>query len=276
MNVGNIVKVKLLEEIKSTLDDNNSLDKMPFMPEMVKFCGKKFRIKKLANFVYKNKKGIRAINNAILLDNIYCDGSSHNGCVKSCSIFWRKEWLTHCADENYEHFNHNVSYNTNLVEFKTIINDSYYCQSSQLQYFSKALNIFVKSKYLFKEFFAGNKPVILIIINVFYHLELKNLHIINYSLCWIIKGNKVTTPSESLNLEKGDLVEIRSKEEIIRTLDKTGKNRGMLFSQEMHSFCGQKFRVRSKLNRMITEDTGKMVEIKNTVLLEGLTCNGNC
>ncbi len=47
----------------------------------------------------------------------------------------------------------------------------------------------------------------------------------------------------SRKLAIGDLVEVRSREEILRTLDDKGQLDGMPFMPEMFHFCGQKFKV---------------------------------
>jgi len=44
-------------------------------------------------------------------------------------------------------------------------------------------------------------------------------------------------------LRAGDWVEVRSKEEILRTLDKTGRMEGLPFMPQMFQYCGQRFRV---------------------------------
>jgi hypothetical protein len=46
-----------------------------------------------------------------------------------------------------------------------------------------------------------------------------------------------------LNLRVGDWVEVRSKEEILKTLDSKGQIDGMPFMPEMFSFCGKRFQV---------------------------------
>ena len=44
-------------------------------------------------------------------------------------------------------------------------------------------------------------------------------------------------------LSVGEWVEVRSKEEILRTLDRHGQLDGMPFMPEMFAFCGKQFRV---------------------------------
>jgi hypothetical protein len=43
----------------------------------------------------------------------------------------------------------------------------------------------------------------------------------------------------------------------------------------MLPFCGGKYRVQSRADRIILENTGEMLPLKNTVILEGLTCDGH-
>jgi hypothetical protein len=56
-------------------------------------------------------------------------------------------------------------------------------------------------------------------------------------------------------------------------LDKNGRNRGLHFSADMRLFCGKQYRVRSRAGRLITEGTGRMRGIPNTVMLEGVTAD---
>jgi hypothetical protein len=80
---------------------------------------------------------------------------------------------------------------------------------------------------------------------------------------------------ETLNLEAGDWVEVRSTKEIFATLDEKGKLRGLAFTPEMMKFCGRRFRVFKKLDRIILEATGELRKIKTpTVLLEDVFCDG--
>jgi hypothetical protein len=78
-----------------------------------------------------------------------------------------------------------------------------------------------------------------------------------------------------LNLLSGDLVEVRSAKEIFATLDGQDKLRGLRFTPEMEKFCGKRFKVYRRLNKIILEATGELRSIKTpTVLLEGVFCDG--
>jgi hypothetical protein len=88
-------------------------------------------------------------------------------------------------------------------------------------------------------------------------------------------GNGSVTPSESLGLQPGELVEVKSAREISLTLDRRGRNRGLEFTASMLPFCGRQFKVRNRVERMILETSGEMRQIGNTVILEGVTCDGH-
>jgi hypothetical protein len=79
---------------------------------------------------------------------------------------------------------------------------------------------------------------------------------------------------EKLNLQPGELVEVRSREEILSTLDANGLNKGLLLMPEMLQFCGQRFKVFKRVERFVLEHTGEFRRMKNTVLLDGVLCDG--
>lgn len=79
---------------------------------------------------------------------------------------------------------------------------------------------------------------------------------------------------EAQNLQPGEWVEVRSREEILRTLDQQAKHRGLRFVPEMFDFCGRRFRVLKRVEKICIENTPDVRRIRNTVLLEGGTCTG--
>jgi hypothetical protein len=73
----------------------------------------------------------------------------------------------------------------------------------------------------------------------------------------------------------GDWVEVRSKEEILRTLDKDGRLDGMPFMPEMFAYCGRRFRVYRRAHKTcdtVYEYKGR--KLRDTVHLEGTRCDG--
>jgi len=78
------------------------------------------------------------------------------------------------------------------------------------------------------------------------------------------------------NLQPGDWVQVKTKEEIIANLAPDGKDRGLSFDREMLPSCGKIYRVRQRINRIIDERTGQMIEFKNDcVTLDGMVCSGD-
>jgi hypothetical protein len=85
------------------------------------------------------------------------------------------------------------------------------------------------------------------------------------------KGQR--TPSAKLDLQPGELVRVKSYPEILETLDENWRNRGMHFDAEMVPYCGQTFRVLKRVEKIIDEKTGKMLQLKNdAIILEGVVC----
>ena len=71
------------------------------------------------------------------------------------------------------------------------------------------------------------------------------------------------------------MVRVKSKEEIAKTLDPRGMNKGLRFDREMLPFCGHVFKVRQRVVRFIDEPKSLMVVLKNdAILLDGAYCMG--
>jgi hypothetical protein len=84
-----------------------------------------------------------------------------------------------------------------------------------------------------------------------------------------------STPVESLGLQAGELVEVRTRDEVVRTLNDEQKNRGLHFDVEMLPFCGKRFRVLRRVERIIDEKSGRMLRLPNDcIILDGATCGG--
>ena len=82
-----LVEVKTPDEILETLDAEGTLDFLPFMPEMIESCGKRFRVSRRAFKTCVSGSGpstIRAFKNdgVIILDGLRCSGAAHDVCQK--------------------------------------------------------------------------------------------------------------------------------------------------------------------------------------------------
>jgi hypothetical protein len=88
-----------------------------------------------------------------------------------------------------------------------------------------------------------------------------------------IEGSLDPVSTSNLNLQPGEFVQVRSKEEILATLDRRNKNRGLLFDSEMLRYCGGTFRVLKRVNQIVDEKTGKVLKMKSPcIILEGVAC----
>ncbi len=80
---------------------------------------------------------------------------------------------------------------------------------------------------------------------------------------------------QSLKLRSGDWVEVRSKEEILSTLDKNGQLEAMPFMPEMFAFAGRRFQVSKSAHKTCDPVNGMDGRrMPNTVHLEDLRCDG--
>jgi hypothetical protein len=81
------------------------------------------------------------------------------------------------------------------------------------------------------------------------------------------------TPADALNLQPGELVRIKSHEEILKTLNTGSRNRGLYWDAEEVPHCGQTFRVLRRVTRIVNEKTGKMLEMKTPcIVLDSVVC----
>jgi hypothetical protein len=275
---GDIVEVLSFDEIKMTLDERGCYDNLPFMPEMIKYCGQRFRVSAQINLICVNEIGVRGFNNSALLVNVYCDGSYHDGCQKSCTIIWKNAWLKKCSNDFLHSDTIETHYHSENDDLKVVRNNGrdYFCQSSQLAQASEDIKVTSYLRYLMKEFFSGNRKILLFVKDFYHFFYFRLLKLPSDSKCKYLTGEQNETPQESLNLQPGDWVEVKSEEEIKNTLDKKGQNRGLVFSPEMIGYCGKRFKVRQRIEKMISEQTGHMFNIKNTVILEDVMCTGTC
>jgi len=99
LEAGELVEVRSVEEIIATLDENGRLNAMPFMPEMLQYCGRQFRVFKVAHKTCDNIQpwNMRTVKDAVHLTGVRCDGQAHGGCDAGCLIFWQEAWLRRVA-----------------------------------------------------------------------------------------------------------------------------------------------------------------------------------
>ena len=92
---GDTVEVRTAAEILATLDEQGALDALPFMPEMVAYCGRRFVVDRRAEKVCDTIKDLnsRRMTDCVFLGDLRCDGSGHDGCQAECRLYWKEAWL---------------------------------------------------------------------------------------------------------------------------------------------------------------------------------------
>ena len=136
---GDRVVVRPPEEILSTLDADGTLDGLPFMPEMLDWCGKAFRVERRAAQTcvsieppdYHHR--YFAANDVVFLERLRCSGDSHDGCNRGCKIFWKEAWLQ-TVDSRHEAQAPSMTELANLRGLlKLKSGDHFFCQSTELR-----------------------------------------------------------------------------------------------------------------------------------------------
>ena len=79
----------------ATLNERGELENLPFMPEMLKFCGQRLTVDKVAHKLCDtmNGSGLHKMENAVHLTDSRCDGTAHGGCQTACLLYWKEAWL---------------------------------------------------------------------------------------------------------------------------------------------------------------------------------------
>ena len=72
---GDLVEVRSEPEIAATLDAFGRLDGLPFMPEMVGYCGRRYRIHRRADETCVEGFGLRRMRGTVFLDDLRCEYS---------------------------------------------------------------------------------------------------------------------------------------------------------------------------------------------------------
>jgi len=100
---GDLIEVRSWAEIRATLDEDGLCECLAFMPEMLKYCGRRFVVSKRFTRNYKCPLGgTRKIRDVALLRDVFCDGSAHDGCQRACILCWNQAWFTKVDKSNDE------------------------------------------------------------------------------------------------------------------------------------------------------------------------------
>jgi hypothetical protein len=273
---GELVEVLSEAEILATLDEKGTFEKLPFMPEMLKFCGKQFRVSRQAFKTCVDDQEMREFDSTIFLEEVRCDGASHNSCARACLIFWKTAWVKKVGSHSLPVLN--VIPKVTPADLVSLAHrdGEFFCQSTEILNASKPLPFYEPTQYL-RDLTLNRISFAQWSLSLFIAFYNKLAYIFKFKSWRFVAGeNDGSSPEPALNLKPGELVRVKSLAEITKTLDSNGKNNNLLFAPTMMSFCGQVMRVQDRVENIILEATTKQRKIKDTVLLEGSTCDGIC
>jgi hypothetical protein len=309
---GTLVEVRSKEEILATLDQHGCVEGMPFMPEMLQFCGQRFRVSAVAHKTCDTARQTwkaRRLQATVHLAGIRCDGLAHGGCQAECNLFWKDEWLKPAPDKGFGSARPAAAMNApadgctdaQLLANRNLPSDAegeeprYSCQATEMYKATQPLAWWDVRQYVF-DVVTGNHSAGRVL-RVLFLASLRWLlpHVpCGYRLFkgfhdWIhlwLSGRAspslhgqipegASTPTGRLDLKPGEYVRIKAQTEIEQTIDKNGRNRGLSFdSEEMAPYCGRVMKVRKSVTKIIDEPTGKMLHMKQPcIMLEGVVCN---
>jgi len=301
LRAGELVDVRSRDEIFATLDENGRLDAQPFMPEMLKFCGRQFRVRASAHKTCDtvDHTGARRMEDTVHLENLRCDGQLHGGCQAECLLFWKEAWLKRASDSasTREPSDPRLSaQNCSEERLQLAVSSTdpdgetrYSCQATQLVEASFAVDHMDPRPY-WRDVRSGNLSPGELANALFFRFVSNTIQFVAYRFLIglynrvqeirggipypLIKGKvKGRTPKGQLGLQPGERVRVKSLAEIEQTIDARQRNRGMRYDWEMVSYCGREMVVHSLVNQIINEKTGRMMTFSNPcIILEGGIC----
>jgi len=306
LRAGDLVEVRSEQEILTTLDSQGALDGMPFMPEMLAYCGMRFRVGKRADKTCNTITIMesRRLFDTVHLEDLRCNGSAHGGCQAECLLFWKESWLKRVKDEAS-----NSGSSSPLVEpsgptpvcsrerLRELTRQdgalseseiAYRCQATDLLEASEPLPWWDLRQYV-RDVWSGNVGLLDLCKAALFRIFEKSLRITAYRAqirayncfqSWrggtpypYLWGTLDKTPQETIGIQPGELVRVKTYDEILKTLNKRNRNRGLFFGSEMVPYCGSVRRVRARVEHIIDERTGKLVKLPGECLiLEGAVC----
>lgn len=312
MKAGDWVEVRSREEILRTLDGQGHLECVPFMPQMFKFCGQRFKVYKSAHKTCDTVNPIRSLRvaDAVHLD-LRCDGEAYGGCQAGCLIFWKTAWLKP-VEENAQFTSlssdtmvlckglqsgdcteEDVWKGTQKGTTDASAETRYVCQATQVPYIGNYLPWWDLRQYV-EDYTSGNVGAMQMLRGGLYatYASFVNAGIgLGPVLSWIYdiiqwiwggipwprRSGKIRagqpTPTKILNLQPGELVQVKSYKDILATLDTDARNRGLMWDRDMVPYCNGVYRVKTRVARFVDEKSGMLITMKTpAIILEEVWC----
>ncbi len=295
-SVGDRVRVRSREDILATLGPDGSVNGLPFMPEMLSFAGRTLPVDAVVNRTcdtISNSGTTRGMQGTVHLAGARCDGSAHGGCQARCLLYWREEWLEPATADGPRPAAEPTSGSDAVpaalaaaqVAGRTDAGDPLWrCQATEVVRASCFVSPYDVRTWA-SDVKAGNgrwwtamASASIVLFNKYQALShrLPSRLRIRDGRPWPFYAptGERRRPTEALGLQPGDLVEVKPLAEIEATLDDKDSVRGLRFSGEMLPYCGKQARVLDVIERIIDERSGRMLKLRDCVLLEDVWCAG--
>jgi hypothetical protein len=304
LRAGDWAVVRSKEEILATLGKDARLDGLPFQPEMFAFCGQRLQVFKAAHKTCDStthRTGGRRMYDTVHL-YARCDGAAHDGCQADCVFFWKEAWLKRSDGSgpppppSAAGCNEEDVLRARFASNSDPADPTWVCQTTAIYEASDTLHWWDARQYL-RDVTSRNHSAMhmlklllfagygwLVSLGVGYR-ALVGL----YDRFQKLRGGKPfptiagsipdggATPAGALDLQPGEWVEVKSKDDIARTLTKSGFNRGMRYDLEMLQYSGNRYRVERRVDKIINEKNGKMSHMKTAAIqLENVYCRATC
>lgn len=304
---GEIVRVRSEVEILATLDGRGEIEGLPFMPEMLRYCGRTFRVHRRADKTcdtITGSLGARRLRDAVHLENVRCNGADHGGCEAACLIFWKEAWLERTQPPSRGLFQPLVR---SLLEGGTQLSaggtshctrddvdraalgpageagePTWRCQITQLLEATTPLSPRDPAQYL-RDWVGGNVSLgLLLQIAVLrlltqlvwgrgFRLKVRIYDVVARAFGqppWPFHPGRGAGPAP---LERLDLKPgdwVEVKSHDEILATLRGRNhRGLSFAPEMVRYCGGTYRVRARVEKILDEGSGRMLHMKNDCIV---------
>jgi len=241
-----------------------------------------------------------------------CGGEAHGGCQAGCLLYWKEAWLKPVNGDSRQQSpsrmgtreradtspqSHRACQEAD-VWLHTQVRDRgeeprYLCQATQVAAASAELHWWDLRQYV-EDYWSGNvtlwRVLTAVVYSMYYNLSQAGIGLgppmrwLYDKLRWMWRGSRwprtaglipegSPTPTATLNLQQGELVRIKSHEEILRTVTTANVNRGMIWDAELVPYCGGTYKVLRRLSKSIDEKTGQMVVMKTPcIILDSVVC----
>ncbi|WP_341888292.1 hypothetical protein [Variovorax sp. YR752] len=301
LRAGDWVVVRSQNEILATLGPDCRLDGLQFQPEMFELCGRRLRVAKTAHKTCDtsiHNTGGRRLHDTVHLEGGRCDGGQHEGCQADCVFFWKEAWLRRAEGSSPE-----VPQRAGAPTPDDVMqarhapgsdpaDPVWVCQTTSIYEASEPLPWWDTRQYVC-DVRGGNHSALHMARLLLMSGYRKIVHLgVGYRF-WVGLYNRLqrwrggkpypeihgqvqkgtATPAESLDLQPGEWVVVRSPKEIAATITPDGFNRGMRYDPEMLKYCDERYQVQSRVTKLIHEKTGKMTTMKTPCIrLENVYC----